>query len=170
MSCHLQAWQTLASEKSLLWFTLCPWQKVESSTVMSLSGCDTVTQVFHIRPDRSLHTLSWLSLVSDVSLDHGWTLLPYCQSGRPSVKRTQDGREPARPLIKVMSCKIEWEWVSGQLLLATLSFIVSARRQTFLLYLFPPVTVWVCLRCKSETAVRWRPYRPIMINGLSEFD
>lgn len=32
--------------RKLPWSTLCPWQTLDRSTVMCLSGCDTMTQVF----------------------------------------------------------------------------------------------------------------------------
>lgn len=110
-----------------------------SNVLIWLWHCDTG---FPYRAGQK-STQTWLAvpLVSDVSPDRGWAPLPHCQLRRPSVRLTQDGGGPARLLIKVMSCKIEREGSDSRLLPATLCFIVSARRQTFPLYLLPPVTV-----------------------------
>lgn len=134
---------------------------------------------------RQRSTWTWLavSLVSEVSLDCGWAPLPRCQLKRPSVRLIRAGGGPARLLIKVMSCKIEREGGDSRLLPATLSFIMSAQRWTFPLYLFSPVTVngFVYVD-KPETAVRWRLwgcaalvslssyYRSIILSGLMGCD
>ncbi len=142
---------------------------------MCLSGCDTGFP-YQAR-QKSTQTSLAVSLVSEVSPDRGWAPLPHCQLKRPSVRLTQAGGGPARLLIKVMSCKIKREGGDSRLLPATLNFILSAGRWTFLLYLFPPVTVngfvyvykpavwWRLLGC---TALVLLPsyYRSIIISGL----
>lgn len=103
-------------------------KKLERSTVMCLSGCDTGFP-YQAR-QKSTQTLLAVSLVSEVSPDCGWAPLPHCQLKRPSVRLTQTGGGPARLLIKVMSCKIKREGGDSRLLPATLSFILSAGRWT----------------------------------------
>lgn len=101
----------LLASWTLLWSTLCLWQRVEHSTVTCLSGCDMGFP--YLASQESTWTWLAVSLVCTVSLGCTWTPVPHWHLKRPSVRFSQAGGGPARLLIKAMSCKIEREGGGG---------------------------------------------------------
>lgn len=130
----------LLASWTLLWSTLCLWQRVEHSTVTCLSGCDMGFP--YLASQESTWTWLAVSLVCTVSLGCTWTPVPHWHLKRPSVRFSQAGGGPARLLIKAMSCKIEREGGGWQLAPACYTELHLVCGETNLPGLpAPPVTV-----------------------------